>query len=156
MQAPQLELRDIHLPEAIGWWPPAVGWWILLILLPLSVYFLYCLYKHLTRKTAKKSAKKVLMQIKHNNELSDQDKLLELSKLLRRVAVSQKKRSDVASLTGRAWLDYLQSSVAGTSFTSGIGKYLADAHYQRTQMSGIDMDELTALCETWLNAQEQR
>ena len=25
----QLDLRDIHLPEAIGWWPPAIGWWLL-------------------------------------------------------------------------------------------------------------------------------
>ena len=25
----QLPLRDIHLPEVIGWWPPAIGWWIL-------------------------------------------------------------------------------------------------------------------------------
>ena len=25
----QLPLRDIHLPEAIGLWPPAFGWWIL-------------------------------------------------------------------------------------------------------------------------------
>ena len=25
----QLPLRDIHLPGAIGWWPPALGWWLL-------------------------------------------------------------------------------------------------------------------------------
>ena len=25
----QIPLRDIHLPEAITWWPPAVGWWVL-------------------------------------------------------------------------------------------------------------------------------
>ena len=27
-----LPLRDLHLPEPVGWWPPAPGWWILLLL----------------------------------------------------------------------------------------------------------------------------
>ena len=24
-----LPLRDLRLPEPVGWWPPAPGWWIL-------------------------------------------------------------------------------------------------------------------------------
>ena len=27
-----LPLRDLHLPDAIGWWPPAPGWWVLFVL----------------------------------------------------------------------------------------------------------------------------
>ena len=36
----QLPLRDIHLPGAIGWWPPALGWWLLaaLVLAGIAVY----------------------------------------------------------------------------------------------------------------------
>lgn len=38
-QDPLAQLRDIHLPEAIGWWPPAPGWWILALLLLVSIVF---------------------------------------------------------------------------------------------------------------------
>ena len=64
MQPTQLPLKDIHLPEAIGWWPPAIGWWLLAVLIPLSIALLYWIYKRLTRKTAIKTAKKNLAAIK--------------------------------------------------------------------------------------------
>ena len=34
---PLADLRDIHLPQPISWWPPAPGWWILLGLLLVSI-----------------------------------------------------------------------------------------------------------------------
>ena len=37
----ELQLRDIHLPAEVGWWPPAIGWWVLaLIVLILLVMLL--------------------------------------------------------------------------------------------------------------------
>ena len=64
MQPTQLPLKDIHLPDAISWWPPAIGWWLVAIFIPLLSFFLYWLYKRLTRKTAIKTAKKTLAMIK--------------------------------------------------------------------------------------------
>ena len=27
------QLRDVHVPQAPGWWPPAIGWWLVGFLL---------------------------------------------------------------------------------------------------------------------------
>jgi len=38
---PLAGLHDIHMPEAIGWWPPAPGWWLLLGLVFISIAALF-------------------------------------------------------------------------------------------------------------------
>ena len=74
MQETELPLKDIHLPDAISWWPPAIGWWLLALLIPILIVFSYWLYKRLTRKTALKTAKNALSAIKLNAELDNTQK----------------------------------------------------------------------------------
>ena len=152
----QLPLRDIHLPEAIGWWPPALGWWLLAILIPLLIALMFWLYKRITRKTAIKAAKKILLQIKQDQQSDNSQKLKELSALIRRVAISTTNREKCAGLTGQQWLEFLEQSVKGTPFTLGIGQLLANAPYQKSAPTEQDINQLTRLCEDWLKAQSKR
>ena len=156
MESGKLPLRDIHLPEAISWWPPALGWWLLAILIPLLLTLIFWLYKRITRKTAIKAAKKLLLQIKLDAHRDNHEKLIELSALLRRVAISNAGRTICAGLTGEHWLEFLDYSVKGSPFTQGIGKLLATAPYQKTQPTDMEISQLTRLCEDWLNAQNKR
>ena len=156
MESSQLPLRDIHLPEAISWWPPAIGWWFLAVLIPVSIYLIYLLVKRITRKTAIKTAKKLLLHIKQDKQIDNKQKLNELSMLIRRVAISTTVRNECAGLTGQAWLDYLDRSVKGTPFTRGIGCLLTDAPYRQTMPTEQEIAELATLCETWLKAQSKR
>jgi hypothetical protein len=155
MNAQQLSLRDIHLPETIGWWPPAMGWWILVILILVLSTIAIWLYKRITRKTAVKTAKKILQSIKQDNSLDDKEKLVKLSELIRRVAVSLSPRKETASLTGQAWLEYLDSTVTGSPFASGAGKILAGGHYQKNLANDVDMSQLITICENWLFVQKE-
>ena len=153
MPTTQLPLKDIHLPEAIGWWPPAIGWWLLAVLIPLLIVFLFGFYKRLTRKTAIKTAKNNLAAIKQNSALDNNQKLRELSMLVRRVAISINPRSEVASLTGRHWLAFLDRSVTGARFSEGCGQLLAEAPYRNTPPADLEIAQLISLCEEWLKAQ---
>lgn len=148
-----LDLKDIHEPEAIGWWPPAIGWWILAVSIPLLVICLIWLYKKFTRKTALKTAGKILLEIKQDSARDNLQKLCDLSVLVRRVAISMSPRAKAAGLTGRQWLAFLDSSVKGTPFSEGIGQLLADAPYRKTPPTELEISQLTDLCDNWLKSQ---
>jgi len=152
MQPSQMPLKDIHLPEAIGWWPPAIGWWLLAVLIPLLIVALVLCYKRLSRKTAIKAAKKILAGIKQDSSKDNARKLCELSMLLRRVAISTSPKAGVAGLTGREWLAFLDSSVKGSPFSEGIGACLADAPYRQSAPSDDEIARLVGLCEDWLKS----
>ncbi len=156
MQAATLALKDIHTSQAIGWWPPAPGWWLVAVLVPVVIFLLFQLYKRLTRKTAIKTAKKLLTELKQDLSIDNNKKLCTLSTLIRRTAISVAPRENVAGLTGQAWLAFLDASVAGSPFSEGIGRYLADAPYRPSLPEELDISQLISLCESWLNAQSRQ
>jgi len=149
-----LALRDIHLPDAISWWPLAIGWWLLLIIVPLSIYAAWWLFKRLTRKTALSSAKTLLLEIKASSDANDLQKLQQISNWLRRVTISITPREQSAGLTGQAWLEYLDRSVDGQPFSQGLGQCLAEAPFRKTAPEDLDLDALISLCELWLKGQK--
>ncbi len=144
-----LPLKDIHLPDQIGWWPPAPGWWLTVVLTVLLFALIRYAYKRVTRKSAVKTAGSVLKTIKQRSE-KNSETLADLSALLRRTAVSTDARSEAAGLVGQAWLAYLDRSLPDQPFSRGVGRCLADAHFRPTVPDDIDFDALFDLCERWL------
>lgn len=149
-----LPLNEIHLPEQIGWFPPAIGWWLLIIFVPILSYFLIAWLQRLFQKTAIKDAKKLLKQLQNNDVLTPLEKVIELSSLLRRVAISLDVKTNIGGLTGRAWLDYLDSSLQNAPFKNGVGRCLVDAPYQKELPQNVDLTALFDLAKMWLNAQK--
>lgn len=148
-----LQLRDIHLPEAVSWWPPAIGWWLtplLLILLALAAITLRR-YLHRRRQNAcKKIARAELQHIKQQyaDSANALHSLRELSILLRRVALSYLPREHSASLTGEAWIAQLNDLVKHNVFNEQQLELLTHGVYQ--PQLDIDLKPLISLCEQWL------
>lgn len=151
-----LDLKDIHLPDAIGSWPPAPGWWLMALLTIMLLFGGIALYRRLMRKNAVKSAQAILKSLRSTTDAEPLAMLTALSGLLRRVAISRDPRDDVASLHGEAWLAYLDRGLPDAPFSCGIGRCLADAHYRNPVSTDIDLAALFALCERWLKHQAKR
>ncbi|BBP04410.1 hypothetical protein TPL01_21110 [Sulfuriferula plumbiphila] len=149
------QLRDIHLPARISWWPPALGWWLLAAAILLIALALYGLHRHRRRNHWRRFALSELSRLRelHETQQSAPCALVsELSILLRRVAVSRFPRAEVAALNGDAWLAFLDHSLGeGAAFQSHAGRLLTTVPYRPD--AAIDPGSLRALLalgERWL------
>ncbi len=160
-QGPQI--RDIHLPDSISWWPPAPGWWVLLaIVLLLALLLTWWIRKK--QKAYNNSIPKalyVLDKIKNNKNLSDSDIIRQLSSLLRRVAMSVHGRRQVAGLTGNDWLGFLDRQMItkkndkqATIFRQGIGQVFREQPYSKKTQ--YEREQLIQLVHRWISAQEAK
>ncbi|MBT8131166.1 MAG: DUF4381 domain-containing protein [Gammaproteobacteria bacterium] len=154
MDPAQLPLRDIHLPEAIGWWPPAPGWWLLAILAVVIVSLLVQRWRRdqALRNSTAYLAHRELKQIEaawqeHGNA---QHLTQDISTWLRRVAMSLGTRQQAASLTGEHWWHYLDELAGAGIFSNGGGRLIADAPYQADAQ--VDAGELIRLCNRWVES----
>ncbi len=149
-----LQLRDIHLPDAISWWPPAPGWWGLLLLVVLVVLSIKTFVEMRQRREARATAIKSLETLTHSFEQDrNQHKLVSaLSVLLRRICLSYYPRKEVAGLSGEAWLGFLDTHLGKsnqtTPFSKGPGRILVTAPYQ--DLIEIDGQALLSLCRDWI------
>ena len=163
-----LPLREIHLPESIGWWPPAPGWWVLpgLVLLVAAVTW-YCRLLYKRRKySAINMARKELVGIRSRYAVDRDARLCvrSVSGLLRRLCISIFPRAETAGLTGAEWLAFLQGGAkphgTGQQPDSGgrnngderlqdIGKVLLEAPY-RQQVTEEEVESLIGFCSDWI------
>lgn len=133
MDPTQIPIRDLHLPEAIGWWPLAPGWWIVigLLVFALLVAMRKVLIAH-RRSAARRFALRQLQEYtraytQHGNaiELGAQ-----LSELVRRTMLAYAPRKEVAGLTGDEWLAWLDADFDGPLFSQGDGRPLVEWPYR--------------------------
>lgn len=151
-QSSQDVLRDIHLPDAISWWPPAIGWWILLFLIILAIVFIPKIYRHLTfipfNKVAISRFENII--ISYNNDKNAKNLVIDTSKLLRQIAMTYYGREEVAHITGTKWIDVLNEMTEEIHFSDEIKQCLVSAPYQKD--ISIDSMQLINATKEWLSA----
>lgn len=140
------QLHDIHLPAPISWWPPAIGWWLLLLLIVVLALLSYWRYRRHQRQQWRRDALAALQQLQQQ-QLTPKERVIELSTLLRRVAITCFPRDEVASLTGEKWLVFLDQQMKEPGFQKS-GRLLITAPYSSTD--DVDLGELNALCQRWI------
>ncbi len=148
--APQL--RDIHLPPPVSWWPLAPGWWLMLALLLLAGLAALWLVRKRRRRRYQRVALRQLEALRRQYEDSGDSRLAlqQLSRLLRHLAVLHYPADECAGLYGEQWLEFLDRPFGERRpFGRGVGRCLELGPYQ-PQVAAADVEQLFAVCREWL------
>ena len=148
--AQTLQLKDIHLPDLPGFWPPAPGWWLVALLaLALLIWAGVALRHYLLLRRQRKQVLGLLTQLEQQFDPKQATHhLAQLSILLRRVAVTRYSRHRVAALTGTDWLQFLDETGGNGQFCNGPGAVLATGPYQ--PHIEVEIDQLLPLVRDWI------
>jgi len=149
MDPEQIPLRDLHLPEAVGWWPLAPGWYaVIAVLLVAALYLLRLYLRRRARGAARRHALKELARLtaefeQHGNAVAFSS---DMSELLRRTMLAYAPRSEVAGLTGDAWLAWLDRDFDQPRFQGETGRKLLELPYRRPDddLSALDLVDVVA------------
>jgi hypothetical protein len=148
------ELKDIHLPASVDWWPLAPGWWVLATLI-LMVLALVVLKRSRSRKHRQLTQAAIvsLNQLAQDKSLDNTEWLKALSSLLRQIVINFHGREAGAGLVGEDWLAYLDQQGGGQGFSQGVGQVIASQPYQ--QASDYDREALLRLVHQWIKRQRR-
>jgi hypothetical protein len=146
-------LKDIHLPPPIGFWPPAYGWFIItalilmLVVVALKRYMLYRKKRHL-KQEALSRIEAIRQQSLQNSNMAES--AADISILLKQIALMRYPRVDVAAITQEQWLLFLNTHPGDVDFTP-VKSLLLEAPYQ-AEATG-DINTLIKLATHWIKRQ---
>ncbi|GLK85874.1 DUF4381 domain-containing protein [Ancylobacter defluvii] len=135
-QADLSRLADIVVPAPVPWWPPAPGWWMLLAALLAGLLILLVAAVRRWRRNAYR--REALAALDRLGPATDAAGVAAISAILKRTALVAYPRAQVAPLTGRAWLAFLDRT-SGTDAFTGSAASLAPA------VSGVPAGDGAAL-----------
>ena len=128
------QLRDVHLPDAVSWWPLAYGWWILVIL---ALFGITALVYYLLRKHKQKAYRRIAIRELNTaytlwQQQNDVEAYLQSANaILKRSVLHFTKHQGVASQSGQAWLNTLASSATcelSSEFKNAFGSQVYRAN----------------------------
>ena len=141
-----LPLRDIHLPDPIGWWPFAPVWWTAFFLLITSLVLLVVVIIRMKNPPLKRRAKRELkrLEARYRSEQCAIGALAGLSAFLRAALIKKIGNEASAGLIGDNWLQLLDNQLQEREFSQGVGKILLVGPYQK-EADPQKVDELFLL-----------
>lgn len=130
-----IPLRDIHLPQAPGWWPPAPGWWLLAAL---ALAVLAAVAVLLWRRIRRRRELLRMFDQRVAAATGAPARVAAISELLRRAALGH---DGAAGLEGEEWLEFLDRDAGAPRFRGELGQLLLEGGYRR-EVDGAQVELL--------------
>ena len=143
------QLKDIHEPAPIGWWPLAPGWWILagvLIALGFAAVWLYFYWR---RQRQKKLYRTEGIRLLKALDLQQPRAVEAINLLLKRVAVVTFGRAQCGPLTGERWIEFLRAT-ADTSMPESSRRAILESLYSANDPAEQDLEILRNYAIDWI------
>ncbi|CAG9297111.1 DUF4381 domain-containing protein [Celerinatantimonas diazotrophica] len=140
---PLTGLKNIILPSQLETGPLALGWWIVIVVVSaLLVVVGYLLWRYWRSGKQKRLALAEIKKFKDHPIHLDQ-----LNKLLKRTALAYYPRAQVASLSGKAWFEFLNAQTRKNYFDEELINHFIQDLYRNS--SPASKQQIAAACQ-WL------
>lgn len=141
MTAPLDNLHDFYQPPPPAWTPQTIGWYVVFAIIALLA--MWMIIHSLRRWLANGYRREALREL----ALLQPE---QFSTLLKRTALSAWPREKVASLSGDAWLKFLNESAKSNSFHQTPGNRLEEIALRSQTLSSEDEQTLRKLTAEWI------
>ena len=149
-------LQEIALPPPASYLPQTWGWAVLAaLLLALGGLLAWRAWRRRQANRYRRDALAELARIDAGLAAgagadSRRDALAALPALVKRVVLAFAPRTQVASLSAQAWLDYLDGTWRGGGFSNGPGRLLPELAYGQRPPPAAEVTALIALLRDWI------
>jgi uncharacterized membrane-anchored protein YhcB (DUF1043 family) len=151
------QLRDIHLPESSGWWPPAPGWWLLAAVGVLCLVLAARWWQRRQLRNRRwQTVQRELTALRAQSQTQLQNSpawFSRLNALLKRAARDSYPKQAVAALSGSDWAAFLRQS-SNNAVEAELVNTLVSACWQ--PHSSCDPQQALAFAERWLQSHKKQ
>lgn len=141
MSGPLDKLHDFYQPLPPAWTPQTIGWYVLFAVAGLVVLWLVV---HTVRRWFRNRYRREAL---HELALLPAE---QFSTLLKRTALTAWPREKVASLSGDAWLEFLNSTAKSDGFRHSPGNRLEEIALRQVMLSNDHERALRAIAAEWI------
>jgi hypothetical protein len=140
------QLKDIHLPDSVSFWPIAWGWWVLFLLLALLIFgSSVWIFRYKKRNRYRKQALAAFDQLALT-DISESLALNQLAGLIKRtLSASKKEEAYIALSSNSAFSEILRQTM-----TEEEVELLTQGRYQRLSTQSIPIEALAKNVRHWI------
>lgn len=143
------QLRDIHLPSDVSWWPPAPGWWVLAGVL-IAIVMGIAIVGYLHRRSVRHRALVELDDLRRDQSLDEVMAAARVSVLLKRIVLQRDGTKWLGIEHGSGWAEHLSQGKCG--MPGDMARFIALAPYAGVNLieGAPDRALLFAVADRWI------